>query len=128
MISGKINGLKDQICTDDPSNNFIDSGSSPDSDVQWFRLDSNQNCFLTLAKSAGSHGFPDGFCFARQDIIAWINRNALGCNSGDAFFRASPPLNSGDTFAGQGQICLSNFKNYQLCGDTTMNGATPISG
>lgn len=128
MINMKINSLKDRICTNDDSNNWIDRGTTPDGAVDWWRLDSQNNCFLTLAKSGHERGFPDPVCFAKSDIIDWINRNALGCYSGDAFFRASPPLKAPNQNSGEGEICLSNFNNYQKCGDTTMNGAVPVIG
>jgi hypothetical protein len=125
MLTLKINGLKDQICTDDSSNNFIDSGTT--GFVDWWRLDSDNNCFLVLAKSSSTNGFPDPFCFQKTDIQNWVTQNALGCESGDAFFRPSPPINGGE-FVGQGEICLSNFINYKLCGSSRMNGGIPISG
>jgi hypothetical protein len=125
MLTDKIDNLPDQICTGDSSNNFIDSGTT--GSVDWWRLASHNNCFLVLAKSSVTHGFPDQFCFQKTDIENWITQNALGCNSGDAFFRPSPPINGGP-LVGQGEICLSNFKNYQLCGSSTMNGGIPVSG
>jgi hypothetical protein len=126
ILTNKVNNLADYICTGDSSDTYIDSGST--GAVDWWRLASDNNCYLVLAKSGESHGFPDPFCFPKSYIQQWVNSNALGCNSGDAFYRASPPLNSQDQYAGQGQVCLSNYQNYQICGSSYMNGASPISG
>jgi hypothetical protein len=127
MLADKINALPDRICTNDAANNFVDTGHSVSGFVDWFRLASHNNCFLTLAKAASQVGFPDPYCFAKSDVVSWINRNALGCNAGNAFYRASAPLERTAEFSGKGQICLSNFNNYQLCGSTSMNGATPLN-
>jgi len=123
MLAGKINGLSDPICTGDSNNNFIDQGKV-DGFTDWFRLDSNNDCFLVLAKQSDTKGFPDQFCFPKTFVQTWVTNNALGCNSGDGFFRPSPVLRNSDPFAGEGLICLSNSKNYQLCGSSTKNGGT----
>ncbi|RDW73395.1 hypothetical protein BP6252_07302 [Coleophoma cylindrospora] len=123
MLTKKINGLPDSICTDDSSNNFIDSGNV-DGFTDWFRLDSDNNCFLVLAKQSHTKGFPDGFCFQKSFIQSWITNNALGCEGGEQFFRPSPTMTDGDSLAGLGLVCLSNFDNYQKCGSSTMNGGT----
>ncbi|KAI9766485.1 MAG: hypothetical protein M1839_004889 [Geoglossum umbratile] len=121
MLTDKINGLPDQICTGDSGNDWIDSSNPDNGWVDWWRLGSHNNCFLVLAKQSHNKGFPDEFCFPKSFIQSWINNNALGCNAGDDFFRPSPPTMY-SRLSGFGMVCLSNFKNYQLCGSSTKNG------
>lgn len=127
MLSEKINNLPDRICTSDASNNFIDQGHSTSGFVDWFRLASHNNCFFTLAKPSAQVGFKDAYCLAKSDVVSWINQNALGCNVGDAFYRASAPLRPTAVNSGQGQVCLSDFGNYQGRGSSRLNGATPVN-
>jgi hypothetical protein len=124
ILTEKVNGLPNQICTDDSSNNWIDSGSAPSGFTDWWRLASHNNCFLVLAKQSGSGSLPDGYCFPKSFLQGWVASNALGCNSGDEFFRPSQPLLPENQFTGAGIVCLSNFLNYQLCGSSTKNGGT----
>jgi hypothetical protein len=124
ILTEKVNGLSDPICTDDSNNNFVDQGSSPAGFTDWWRLASHNDCFLVLAKQSGSGSLPDGYCFNKAFVQNWVTDNALGCNSGDTFFRPSQPLPAESQFTGAGMVCLSNFNNYQLCGSSTLNGGT----
>ena len=112
----------DKICTGDDNKLFIDQGhsSDPNQNADWFRISSHNNCFLTMAKSASHRGFPDQYCFLKSALIDFVNQNALGCNFGDGFNRMSGPQPPESSLSGSGEVCLSNFANYEKCGMTDL--------
>ncbi len=120
MLTVKINGLKDIICTNDNDNAWIDHGSS--GPAHWWRLSSYENCFLVLATSASSNGL----CFDKTAIVEFVKTNSGACTAGDDFFAATVPI-SVTKFSGQSMMCMTSVDYYQSCGDTTKNGAQEVS-
>src|ERR1700761_383945 len=104
MLTNKINGLNDPICTDNSSNDFINSGSSPGfTDCRC--LDPNNNCFSILAKRSGSGFFPDACCFDKSFVQKWVIYCASGCNHRVAFFQPSQPLPDESEYTSEGMVC-----------------------
>src|SRR5271156_1422377 len=116
MLTNKINGLNDPICTDDSSNDFINSGSSPGF-TDWRRLDSDNNCFPILAKRSGSGSFPDACCFDKSFVQNWVTCSASGCNYRVAFFQPSQPLPDESECTSEGMVCWSNLSALWLFGN-----------
>ncbi|KAF2113680.1 hypothetical protein BDV96DRAFT_647931 [Lophiotrema nucula] len=105
---------KSQICTD--SDNFIDSGSSADGNSDWFRITSQDNCFIMIAKSGEARGNSGRYCFTIAQINNFIGDAA--CRADHSFVQISDqPLGAQSFNSGQGMACLTDGANFQRCGE-----------
>ncbi|KAH0545487.1 hypothetical protein FGG08_000488 [Glutinoglossum americanum] len=110
----------DLVCTSNDLEKFIDHSTTNNGEADWFRISSHENCFLMMAKSAERRGFPGQYCFQKAALTSFVQANAVGCNAGDAFNRVSGAQPEQSGHSGLGEVCLTNFKNYDSCGSTDL--------
>jgi hypothetical protein len=123
IITQKLNGLKDQVCTGDNKNDWVDSGYSSDRKAQWWRLASHNNCYLVLTQDIAGGTANGQYCFSKNFLQNLVFSKARNCDTSD-FFQASPVQSEQNFQSGRGLVCLTDFNNYRLCGSTTKNGGT----
>lgn len=116
-VTSKAGGRDGQICTGNPAN-FIDQGSSADGNSDFFRVDSNNNCHLMVAKSGLARGHSGEYCFAVADLINFVGSAAGGCALGNFFANISQISLPAQSFnSGLGMVCLADEQNFKKCGE-----------
>ncbi|KAF2277673.1 uncharacterized protein EI97DRAFT_457658 [Westerdykella ornata] len=104
------------ICTG--SGDFTTTGHASDKNSDWFRIDNQNNCYLTVAKSAEVLGHSGEYCFSVNDLNNFISREAAQCSQ-DPFFKqiSNDPLPGQNRFSGVGMACLADGNNADKCGE-----------
>lgn len=114
-VRDKADG-KGNICTGEAD--FIDSGSSADGNSDWFRVTSQNNCFVVVAKSGEDRGYSGQYCFVANDLAAFVEDVSCKDDVDRSFVQIQDqPMAAQDSRSGLGMACLTNGPNFQRCGE-----------